>query len=952
MTNPAAGHAGHLAAAAGHTPGAGARRRRQIVLSVAAAVLGPVLILTMSAWISWRQTWREAETEMLRTADAAAEYARRVFDGLVLRLDRANEVLAGLSDEEIRAREASLHAALRRIAERTGDAGAIYLFVYDRHAYPLVTGNLYPAPREQSFLDRSFNQVLRGTGAPDTHVSPIYVGRVTREPYFTLTRRREGTGNGLPPGSYDGVINASVLAVDAGAALRALAGAPEDRLALARAEGDVLVRTSGPGQAEQPQRLGVANPLLPRLRSGEERGLAVVTPEDGGARRISAFRRVQGYPVYATAERPTDAVWSRWQRGIALNLAIGVPAILSLGLLAAALVRRQQALEAANLSLEARVAQRTAELERRSREAADLTGALELTPALLRGAEGTILFWSQGSERLYGHPARLAVGQRSHALLGTEPVAPATLAAALAELETCGEWRGEVRQRHRDGRTLIVLAHWVLRRGADGAHATVVEVNTDISALRRVETEREEARALLGAALDAADMGTWQYDLASGRLEMSDGADRLFGLPPAGPALRRPLAEYLAAVHPADRRQMQQDIELAAAIGRDMASEYRLLRPDGSVRWIAWRGGFRMLGDRSLRFMGALVDVTAIKLAQEALAGSEARLRLAQEAGGIGTWEWATDGGAIHWSRETAALFGLDAEQDVPLGYRATLARIHPADRGAVIASLRQALRGDGQFAAEFRALRPAGPGLPEPEVRWAVARGRRLSEAGGSGTRLIGVVMDITDRKRAEERQVLLMREVDHRAKNALAVVQAALRLTPKHDAAAYAAAVEGRVRALARAHTLLATDKWSGSMLRDLLEGELAPFLDSAGGAGPRARLEGPPLRLSPRIAQALGMAIHELATNATKYGALSVPGGCVTVAWTVPQPGRMRLRWVERGGPPVAHAPARSGFGSRVIEASIAGQLGGTVERSWEPEGLSCTLAVPLDGASSAA
>lgn len=197
----------------------------------------------------------------------------------------------------------------------------------------------------------------------------------------------------------------------------------------------------------------------------------------------------------------------------------------------------------------------------------------------------------------------------------------------------------------------------------------------------------------------------------------------------------------------------------------------------------------------------------------------------------------------------------------------------------------------------------------------------------------------------------MLLMRELDHRAKNALAVVQAALRLTPKGDADAYAKAVGGRVGALARAHTLLARGQWSGAGLRDLAWGELTPFLGGGTAAPgqpapPRATLDGPDVTLVPGAAQALSMALHELATNATKYGALAAPDGRVSVIWEVDgQAGVLRLRWTEAGGPPVEAPPSRRGFGSRVLEATLRDQLGGRVSHEWRPGGLVCGVELPL-------
>jgi two-component sensor histidine kinase len=204
--------------------------------------------------------------------------------------------------------------------------------------------------------------------------------------------------------------------------------------------------------------------------------------------------------------------------------------------------------------------------------------------------------------------------------------------------------------------------------------------------------------------------------------------------------------------------------------------------------------------------------------------------------------------------------------------------------------------------------------------------------------------VVERTAEIRASEARVrLLAREVDHRAKNMLAVVQATLRLTPKSDAAAYALAVEGRVAALARAQTLLSQDRWRGADLCTLLRAELAPFLPDG---GPRVELRGPDLLLPAATVQPIAMAVHELATNAVKHGALSAPAGRVSVGWAIePGEGRLVLTWREAGGPPVPGPPTRRGFGSRVLEQVVRGQLGGAIDMSWPPEGLACRIEVPL-------
>lgn len=209
---------------------------------------------------------------------------------------------------------------------------------------------------------------------------------------------------------------------------------------------------------------------------------------------------------------------------------------------------------------------------------------------------------------------------------------------------------------------------------------------------------------------------------------------------------------------------------------------------------------------------------------------------------------------------------------------------------------------------------------------------------------RFAALFLNVTARKLAEEQQALLAREIDHRAKNALTVVQSVLRLTRAPDLPSYVRAVEGRVTTLARAQALLSGERWRDADLRGLLEAELSPFL-----GGQQVELVGPPVPLPMMMGQPLAMAVHELATNAVKHGALSVSEGRLAVHWTL-RPGpppTLALRWVETGGPPVAGPPGRQGFGGRVLDGTVRGQLGGAVALAWEPAGLVCDLQVPLGG-----
>lgn len=209
---------------------------------------------------------------------------------------------------------------------------------------------------------------------------------------------------------------------------------------------------------------------------------------------------------------------------------------------------------------------------------------------------------------------------------------------------------------------------------------------------------------------------------------------------------------------------------------------------------------------------------------------------------------------------------------------------------------------------------------------------------------RIIGaskIARDITERRRTEQHIAILAREAEHRAKNVLATVQATVRLSHADTPDGLKEAITGRIRALTNVHTLFVQSRWTGAELRNLAAQELAPYCQDG---DERARADGPSLVLEPSAAQAIAVTLHELATNAAKYGALSVPEGRVQVSWSHAADGQLVLRWSETGGP-VARAPARNGFGMRVIDSLVRGQLNGEARFDWRPEGVVCELVLPV-------
>jgi PAS domain S-box-containing protein len=203
---------------------------------------------------------------------------------------------------------------------------------------------------------------------------------------------------------------------------------------------------------------------------------------------------------------------------------------------------------------------------------------------------------------------------------------------------------------------------------------------------------------------------------------------------------------------------------------------------------------------------------------------------------------------------------------------------------------------------------------------------------------------MDVTDRKRAEEHSFLLNRELDHRVKNTLATVQTLVLQTLKDASvpAEVSGAVAGRLQALARSHDVLTREAWASALMADVIEGALEPTRASA---GERITVEGPDLRLRPRIATMLSLAIHELGDNAEHHGSLSNAKGTVSVRWVVAD-GRLHLRWQETGGPPVSR-PERPGYGVRIVERVLAAEFGGTARIDFAPDGIVFDLEAPAEG-----
>ncbi|CAO4143742.1 Blue-light-activated histidine kinase [Methylorubrum thiocyanatum] len=323
-----------------------------------------------------------------------------------------------------------------------------------------------------------------------------------------------------------------------------------------------------------------------------------------------------------------------------------------------------------------------------------------------------------------------------------------------------------------------------------------------------------------------------------------------------------------------------------------------------------------------------------------ALSESEARFRHMADSAPALIWMTDETAEVVFANMHFDHLFGRPAAEMAGGGWESI---VHPPDLPAFQATFREAFEHRRPFRAEMRVVDRNG------EIRWLRCEGVPRLDDHGTFLGFTGCNVDVTDAKRAEEHLRLLINELNHRVKNTLATVQSiamqSLRGLEGEEAQSAKAAFEARLLALARAHDVLTRESWEGAELKTVVSDAIRP-LEAGEGQESRFAVSGPRLRLAPRLALSIAMALHELGTNAVKYGALSKEGGRVTITWTVQRRPELSLslRWSESGGPPVT-PPTRRGFGSRLIERSLARELAGRVELLYEPDGVVCIIEAPV-------
>jgi len=399
-------------------------------------------------------------------------------------------------------------------------------------------------------------------------------------------------------------------------------------------------------------------------------------------------------------------------------------------------------------------------------------------------------------------------------------------------------------------------------------------------------------------------------------------------------------------VHPNDLVHMDAALATAIATGCAWTAEYRVVHPPnhphaGETRWVALESSVeRDSKGIPIGLIGVTRDITSRKLAEQALAERNLLLALAGKSARVGSFTLDAASDVMQVSDGYVAVHGL------PEGTKETTrtewkARVHPEDLLRVEKIREQAFREQrSEYSVEYRIVLPGG------ETRWVEARSFISRDHNGSPQRIVGVNIDITERKRAEEHQAILVAELDHRVKNVLARVAAVAMSTNQRSASMddFVQTLNGRIQALAAAHSVLSQSCWYGGGLVDLVRRQLGPYTTHA-----NTTISGSEVMLTAAATQALAMVLHELVTNAAKHGALSKPDGRVSVHWDRHSHGdvgaSLTIEWREFGGPPIV-APIQFGYGTNLIRELTPHELGGKVDLVFAAEGVCCRIEIPLE------
>jgi PAS domain S-box-containing protein len=460
----------------------------------------------------------------------------------------------------------------------------------------------------------------------------------------------------------------------------------------------------------------------------------------------------------------------------------------------------------------------------------------------------------------------------------------------------------------------------------------------DLSERQKYEAALRESEATFRAMFDSSAVGKIEVDVKSGRFLRANAAMCKFVGYTEAELLGRRVFDI---THPDERDKVLETLRsMEAGTLLVFDNERRYVRKDGNVVWARVTANtIRNEAGRPVRSIAVIQDLNERKRAEQNLEASKTRLQLALDAARLGWFQYDPLHRSCRGDARFKEIFDL-AGHETPADELTS--RVHPDDLEKAMASLKASLDpADPKPAViEYRIRRRDG------EVRWVEIHSLTYFEGVGSERRavcLIGTAQDITERKLHEEQTQLLMREVNHRAKNMLSVVDAIAHQTAARSPDDFIARFSERIQALSANQDLLVRNEWNGVDIEDLVCAQLAHFSDLIGS---RIVVYGPSLRLKAASAQAIGLALHELATNAGKYGALSTDTGRVRIDWRIDD-GAFHMSWTECNGPPVS-APKQRGFGTVVVEVMAERTVGGHVSLDLAPSGVTWRLTCPAANA----
>jgi PAS domain S-box-containing protein len=478
---------------------------------------------------------------------------------------------------------------------------------------------------------------------------------------------------------------------------------------------------------------------------------------------------------------------------------------------------------------------------------------------------------------------------------------------------------------------LISLGLYVLAAGV-GLLAAIL-LRRVLEAFENSEGERRDMDARLRRAQTSGGMGEWEVNLSDGTAVWSASMFDLLGLDPTQSTASPQL--YYERIHRGDIERVYKQFTDTAESGASFESEFRIVRPDGTQRWLLGRAQREIDHEGKAILAGVNFDITDRKAIEEQLARSERRFRTLLTATTSIVWSTTKDGGIIEPNPAFEAYTGLKWPDYSDQGWRQTL---NPEDVPELEAIWLAAAQKQRAFEAKGRLWHQ-----PSRSYRYFVLSSVPLFDRRGRTEEWIGTLTDVHDLHMAGEQQRLLMGELRHRMKNMLMVIQAlANRGRRNPETAAFVETFTSRLKALSGAYDLLLRVDWSEAVIGDLVGQTLAPF------HGYQLTCEGPRVAVRSNTAVSIAMAMHELATNAIKHGAWSAPAGRVKVAWRVlDRDGEslFELDWSEDGGPKVT-MPESEGFGTMLIANALASERNGAVALNYEPEGLQCRMSFALD------